>query len=76
MATDRTINPSLVDITYLYDTKLIGFREARNLLEIVFPDFVNARDSELDDYMTLLEQRDDESKTLTDEPPDLPGEDG
>jgi len=71
---ERQINPSLVDITYLYDRELIGFSEARNLLEMVFPAFVEARDKEFDEYMTILEQAQNEEKTLTEEPPELPGE--
>jgi hypothetical protein len=69
---ERKINPSLVDIVYLYDNKIVGFKEARNLLAAVFPEFITARDSELDDYMTMIEQREDESKSLEEEPPEPP----
>lgn len=69
----REINPSLVDITYLYDQKLIGFSEARNLLEQVFPGFVEARDKELDQLVTDAEQSTDLKMLPSgEEPPDLP----
>jgi hypothetical protein len=59
-------------ITWLYDAGMIGFKESRDLLELTISGFKEVRDRELDEYQTLLEQRDDENKTLEDEPPDLP----
>lgn len=71
---DRKINPSLLDIVYLYHEKLIGFSEARGLLEGVIPGYTAVRDQELDAYVTMTEQAQDEEQTLEEEPPDLPGE--
>jgi hypothetical protein len=59
-------------IAWLYDATMIGFKESRDLLELTISGFKEIRDHELDEYQTLLEQRDDENKTLEDEPPDLP----
>jgi hypothetical protein len=61
-------------IVWLYDAGSIGFKEHRDLLERVVDHLAAVRDHELDDYQTLMEQREDENKTLEDEPPELPGD--
>lgn len=57
-------------ITYLHEAQLLGFREARSLLEGLLDGFDTVRDTELDDYVTTVEQAEKE----TDEIPEPPNE--
>jgi hypothetical protein len=56
-------------IAWLYDAQMLGFKESRDLLELVVANFGDVRDTELDDSMSFIE-KDQEN----DEVPDLPGE--
>jgi hypothetical protein len=56
-------------VAWLYDAQMLGFKESRDLLELVVANFSNVRDTELDDAMSFVE-KDQEN----DEVPDLPGE--
>jgi hypothetical protein len=56
-------------VAWLYDAQMLGFKESRDLLELVVANFGDVRDTELDDAMSFVE-KDQEN----DEVPDLPGE--
>jgi hypothetical protein len=71
------VHPKLQEallIAWLYDAQMLGFKESRDLLELVVDGFKTIRDKELDAYQTMLEQSGDEEKVLGDEIPDLPDE--
>lgn len=59
-------------VAWLYESSMIGFKESRDLLQLLIRDFEQVRDKELDEHVVLLEQRENEDKSLDEEPPDLP----
>lgn len=61
-------------IVWLYDAHSIGFKEHRDLLERVVKGLADVRDHELDEYMTVVEQSENEDKTLEEEPPEPPAD--
>lgn len=58
-------------IVWLHENQSLGFKEHRDLLEALVTRFNTIRDHELDDYVTLTEQSENEDKTLDEEPPEL-----
>lgn len=70
------VHPKLQEallIAWLYDAQMLGFKESRDLLELVVDGFDNVRDKELDKYQTMLEQPENEDLG-GDDIPDLPDE--
>jgi hypothetical protein len=66
------VHPKLQEallIAWLYDAQMLGFKESRDLLELVVENFKNVRDEELDNSVSFVE------KDIADnEVPDLPDE--
>jgi hypothetical protein len=65
------VHPKLQEallIAWLYDAQMLGFKESRDLLELVVDNFGNVRDTELDDAMSFVEK--DQENDEIPEPPE------
>lgn len=71
------VHPKLQEallIAWLYDAEMLGFKESRDLLELVVANFGDVRDRELDAAFSAVEQAGVEDDDQSDEIPDLPDE--
>jgi hypothetical protein len=66
------VHPKLQEallIAWLYDAQMLGFKESRDLLELVVENFKDVRDVELDNAVNFVEK-----EVENDEVPELPDE--